>query len=110
MERPSKDTCLKMAKYQHGCMNEEFMWRWLFEWATWEDDMGCHVESKKLKQRRTVMNKEQMERFNQTFPEFDNILGRTMVAWVEAEVTQKLAKQFEEIFENDYKPELKEKP
>jgi len=86
------------------------MWRWLFEWATWEDDMGCHVESKKLKQRRTVMNKEQMERFNQTFPEFDNILGRTMVAWVEAEVTQKLAKQFEEIFENDYKPELKDKP
>jgi len=72
--------------------------------------MGCHVESKKLKQRRTVMNKEQMERFNQTFPEFDNILGRTMVAWVEAEVTQKLAKQFEEIFENDYKPELKDKP
>jgi len=110
MDRPTKDTCLKMAKYQHGCMNEEFMWRWLFEWATWEDDMGCHVESKKLKQRRTVMNKEQMERFNQTFPEFDNILGRTMVAWVEAEVTQKLAKQFEEIFENDYKPELKDKP
>ncbi len=100
MDRPSKDTCLTMAKYQHGCMNEEFMWRWLFEWATWEDDMQCHVESRKIKQRRSVMTKEQIERFNQTFPEFDNILGRTMVAWVEAEVTQKLVEQFDEIFED----------
>ena len=99
MDRPSKDTCLTMAKYQHGCMNEEFMWRWLFEWATWEDDMQCHVERRKIKQRRSVMDKEQIERFNQTFPEFDNILGRTMVAWVEAEVTQKLVEQFDEIFE-----------
>lgn len=100
MDRPTKDTCLKMAKYQHGCMNEEFMWRWLFEWATWEDDMQCHVERRKIKQRRSVMDKEQIERFNQTFPEFDNILGRTMVAWVEAEVTQKLVEQFDEIFED----------
>ena len=100
MDRPTKDTCLTMAKYQHGCMNEEFMWRWLFEWATWEDDMRCHVEAKKLKQRRSVMTKEQIERFNQTFPEFDNILGRTMVAWVEAEVTQKLVEHFDEILEN----------
>ena len=61
--------------------------------------MRCHVEAKKLKQRRSVMTKEQIERFNQTFPEFDNILGRTMVAWVEAEVTQKLVEQFDEIFE-----------
>ena len=100
MDRPTKDTCLRMAKYQHGCMNEEFMWRWLFEWATWEDDMQCHVERRKIKQRRSVMDKEQIERFNQTFPEFDNILGRTMVAWVEAEVTQKLVEQFDEIFED----------
>ena len=100
MDRPSKDTCLTMAYYQFNCMNEEFMWRWLFEWATWEDDMRCHVEAKKLKQRRSVMTKEQIERFNQTFPEFDNILGRTMVAWVEAEVTQKLVEQFDEIFED----------
>lgn len=99
MDRPSKDICLTMAKYQHCCMNEEFMWRWLFEWATWEDDMQCHVERRKIKQRRSVMDKEQIERFNQTFPEFDNILGRTMVAWVEAEVTQKLVEQFDEIFE-----------
>ena len=62
--------------------------------------MGCHVEGKKLKQRKTVMTKEQIERFNQTFPEFDNVLGRTMVAWVEAEVTQKLVEQFDEIFED----------
>jgi hypothetical protein len=62
--------------------------------------MRCHVEAKKLKQRRSVMTKEQIERFNQTFPEFDNILGRTMVAWVEAEVTQKLVEQFDEIFED----------
>ena len=46
------------------------------------------------------MTKEQIERFNQTFPEFDNVLGRTMVAWVEAEVTQKLVEQFDEIFED----------
>ena len=100
MDRPTKDTCLTMAKYQHGCMNEEFMWRWLFEWATWEDDMQCHVERRKIKQRRSVMDKEQIERFKETFPEFDNILGRTMVAWVEAEVTQKLVEQFDEIFED----------
>jgi hypothetical protein len=100
MDRPTKDTCLTMAKYQHGCMNEEFMWRWLFEWATWEDDMQCHVERRKVKQRRSVMDKEQIERFKETFPEFDNILGRTMMAWVEAEVTQKLVEQFDEIFED----------
>ena len=100
MDRPTKDTCLRMAKYQHGCMNEDFMWRWLFEWATWEDDMQCHFERKIRKQRRSVMDKEQIERFKETFPEFDNILGRTMVAWVEAEITQKLVEQFDEIFED----------
>jgi len=62
--------------------------------------MGCHVEGKKLKKRKTVMTKEQIERFNQTFPEFDNVLGRTMVAWVEAEVTQQLVEQFDEILED----------
>jgi predicted DNA-binding transcriptional regulator AlpA len=46
------------------------------------------------------MTHEQIERFNQTFPEFNNILGRSMVAWVEAEVTQKLVEQFDEIFED----------
>lgn len=46
------------------------------------------------------MTKEQIERFKETFPEFDNVLGRTMMAWVEAEVTQKLVEQFDEIFED----------
>jgi hypothetical protein len=46
------------------------------------------------------MTKEQLERFKETFPEFDNVLGRTMMAWVEAEVTQKLVEQFDEIFED----------
>ena len=101
MIRPDKDTCLKMAMYQFECQNKDFMWRWLFEWATWEDDMGCHVETKRLNKRRSVMDKEQIERFKQTFPEFDNVLGRTMMAWVEAEVTQKLVEQFDEIFEDE---------
>ena len=34
MGRPTKDTCLTMAYYQYKCRNEDFMWRWLFEWAT----------------------------------------------------------------------------
>jgi len=63
--------------------------------------MGCHVETKPVKQRKTVMTKEQLERFKETFPEFDNVLGRTVVAWVEAEVTQKLVEQFDEIFEDE---------
>ena len=103
MKRPSKDTCLTMAYYQYRCRNDDFMWRWLFEWATWVDDMGCHVEGKKLKQRKTVMTKEQMERFNQTFPEFDNILGRTVVAWVEAEVMEQLAEQLDQVLVEDVK-------
>ena len=103
MDRPSKDICLTMAKYQHGCMNEEFMWRWLFEWATWEDDMQCHVERRKIKQRRSVMDKEQIERFNQTFPEFDNVLGRTVVAWIEAEVMEQLAEQLDQVLVEDSK-------
>ena len=79
------------------------MWRWLFEWATWEDDIRCHVEVKKLKKRKTVMTKEQMERFNQTFPEFNNALGRTMVAWVEAEVMEQLAEQLDQVLVEDSK-------
>lgn len=71
------------------------MWRWLFEWATWEDDMQCHVERKILKQRKQVMTEEQMKRFKETFPEFDNVLGRTVVAWVEAEVMEQLAEQLD---------------
>jgi len=99
--RPDKDTCLTMAEYQFRCRNEDFMWRWLFEWATWEDDMGCHVATKRIeiKQRKRVMNKEQIQRFNETFPEFDNVLGRTVMAWVEAEVVEKLSKQFNEVFD-----------
>ena len=101
MIRPDKDTCLTMAEYQFRCRNEDFMWRWLFEWATWEDDMGCHVATKRIeiKQRKRVMNKEQIQRFNETFPEFDNALGRTMMAWVEAEVVEKLSKQFNQVFD-----------
>lgn len=70
------------------------MWRWLFEWATWEDDMQCHVD-REIKQRKTVMTKDQIERFKETFPEFDNVLGRTVAAWVEAEVMERLAEQFD---------------
>ena len=103
MDRPTKDVCLTMAEYQFRCRNDDFMWRWLFEWATWEDDMRCHVEGKKLKQRKTVMNKEQMERFNQTFPEFDNVLGRTVVAWIEAEVMEQLAEQLDQVLVEDVK-------
>ena len=101
MIRPDKDTCLTMAEYQFRCRNEDFMWRWLFEWATWEDDMGCHVATKRIeiKQRKRVMNKEQIQRFNETFPEFDNVLGRTVMAWVEAEVVEKLSKQFNQVFD-----------
>ncbi len=79
------------------------MWQWLFEWATWEDDMGCHVETKReeIKERKTVMTEEQVQRFKETFPEFDNVLGRTMMAWVEAEVVEKLSKQFDEVFKED---------
>ena len=103
MDRPSQDTCLTMAEYQFRCKNERLMWQWLFEWATWEDDMKCHVETKReeTKPRRRVMTEEQVERFNQTFPEFDNVLGRTMMAWVEAEVVEKLSKQFDEVFKED---------
>jgi len=101
-----------MAQYQFHCMNESFMWRWLFEWATWEDDMGCHVHARlnqtKRKQRRVRMTKEQTQRFKETFPEFDNILGMTMMAWVEAEVVDKLSKQFDEVFnEEDDDPSIK---
>lgn len=98
MNRPDKETCLTMAEYQFKCRNEDFMWRWLFEWATWEDDMQCHVD-RAIKQRKRIMTKEQIERFNETFPEFDNVLGRTMAAWVEAEVVDKLAQQFDQVFE-----------
>jgi hypothetical protein len=92
-----------MAEYQFRCRNDDFMWRWLFEWATWKDEMKCHVEVKKLKQRETMMTKEQMERFNETFPEFNNILGRTMVAWVEVEVIEQLAERLDQILVEDQK-------
>ena len=100
MKQPNKATCLTMAEYQFKCRNDKLMWCWLFEWASHEDDMQCHVDRKILKERKTVMTKEQLERFKETFPEFDNVLGRTMMAWVEAEVTQKLVEQFDEIFED----------
>ena len=79
------------------------MWCWLFEWASHEDDMQCHVDREILKQRKTVMTKEQMERFKETFPEFDNVLGRTVVAWVEAEVMEQLAEQLDQVLVEDSK-------
>ena len=47
------------------------------------------------------MTEEQVKRFTETFPEFDNVLGRTMMAWVEAEVMETLAEQLDQIFEED---------
>ena len=49
------------------------------------------------------MTKEQMERFKETFPEFDNVLGRTVVAWVEAEVMEQLAEQLDQVLVEDSK-------
>jgi hypothetical protein len=103
MKQPNKATCLTMAEYQFKCRNDKLMWCWLFEWASHEDDMQCHVDREILKQRKTVMTKEQMERFKETFPEFDNVLGRTVVAWVEAEVMEQLAEQLDQVLVEDSK-------
>jgi len=102
MKRPDRDICLTMAEYQFKCRNERLMWQWLFEWATWEDDMQCHVD-RKIEQRKQVMTEEQMKRFNETFPEFKSVLGRTAVAWVEAEVMERLAEQLDKVLVEDSK-------
>ena len=65
--------------------------------------MQCHVDRKILKQRKSVMTEEQVKRFNETFPEFDNVLGRTMMAWVEAEVMEQLAEQLDKVLVEDSK-------
>lgn len=49
------------------------------------------------------MTEEQVKRFNETFPEFDNVLGRTMMAWVEAEVMEQLAEQLDQVLMEDSK-------
>jgi hypothetical protein len=46
MKPTNKDLCLAMALFQHNCRNERLMWQWLFEWATWGEDMGCHVDAR----------------------------------------------------------------
>jgi hypothetical protein len=45
--KPNKQAiCLVMAKFQYDCRNERLMWQWLFEWATWGEDMGCFVDAR----------------------------------------------------------------
>ena len=46
MKLIDKDRCLVMAAYQYKCQNQKLMWQWLFEWATWGEDMGCHVDAR----------------------------------------------------------------
>lgn len=47
MKPTNKEMCLVMAMFQHNCRNDRLMWQWLFEWATWGEDMGCFVEPKR---------------------------------------------------------------
>lgn len=47
MKPTNKDLCLVMAVFQYQCRNERLMWQWLFEWATWGEDMGCFVDARK---------------------------------------------------------------
>jgi hypothetical protein len=42
------------------------------------------------------MTEDQVKRFNETFPEFANVLGRIAAAWVEAEITESLMNKLKE--------------
>ena len=42
-ERPTKEDCLLLAKYNFRGGDEYRMWQWLLEWATWDEDLGCNV-------------------------------------------------------------------
>jgi len=38
--KPGQEACLRMAEYQYRCRNQDMMWRWLFTWAAWGDDVN----------------------------------------------------------------------
>jgi hypothetical protein len=42
--KPGQEACLRMAEYQYRCRNQDMMWRWLFTWAAWDDDVDCFSE------------------------------------------------------------------
>ena len=46
MKPTNRELCLVMAMFQYNCRNERLMWQWLCEWATWGEDMGCHVDAR----------------------------------------------------------------
>jgi len=37
---PGQEACPRMAEYQYRCSNHDMMWRWLFTWAAWGDDVN----------------------------------------------------------------------
>ena len=37
--KPGQEACLRMADYQYRCRNQDMMWRWLFTWAAWPDNV-----------------------------------------------------------------------
>jgi hypothetical protein len=37
--KPGQEACLRMAEYQYRCRNQDMMWRWLFTWAAWSDNV-----------------------------------------------------------------------
>ena len=55
-KRPSKGLCLQIAEQNFLDGDEQRLWQWLLEWATWEDDLECtvtpeYVEAESLTQR-----------------------------------------------------------
>ena len=38
--KPGQEACLRMAEYQYRCRNQDMMWRWLFTWASWSDNVN----------------------------------------------------------------------
>jgi hypothetical protein len=42
-KRPSKGLCLQIAEQNFLDGDEQRMWQWLLEWATWKDDLECTV-------------------------------------------------------------------
>lgn len=77
MKPNNRDLCVVMAAFQYNCRNERLMWQWLFEWATWGEDMGCFVDARmpvfkprKPKRKWKNLSKKDLKEGNDRYPAF----------------------------------------
>lgn len=97
MKPTNQELCIVMAMFQYKCRNERLMWQWLFEWVTWGEDMGCHVDARmpvfkprKPKRKWKSLSKKELKEGNERYPAYPiaNVWNEA-ARWAEQKLKEK---------------------